>query len=156
MNKSNQPHSSNELVQINKQLKFDKMKNTEVKNGNVKQPQQGKEILTRGGKIVKTNKYVVETVCFDLKTTRPICYGFEIIDLMNNRLFKDVKTEWDLEDQFENYWNRVNPIESSWYTEKRTEIIKVIDVFPNKEFKKRFPKEWYEIYKENSIVYTLK
>jgi len=34
MNKSNQPHSSNELVQINKQLKFEKMKNTELNNGN--------------------------------------------------------------------------------------------------------------------------
>jgi len=34
MNKSNQPLRSYELVKINKQLKFDKMKNTELNNGN--------------------------------------------------------------------------------------------------------------------------
>jgi hypothetical protein len=95
-------------------------------------------ITRKGGCIIKTKKYVVKSVGFDLETHNPIHYRYETIDLINNPLFNDVSNEFEIEDRYENFWNRLNPINSSWYNKKR-DIVKVLEVLPLNEYRDKYP-----------------
>lgn len=101
-----------------------------------------KTILRKGGKKVRTTNYIVKSIGFDFKTHK--CYGFryEKINLINNSLFNECKNEFHIENNYENYWNRLNDIKSDWYINRRKGIIKVLEVYPLEEFISEFPIEY--------------
>ena len=98
-------------------------------------------ITRKGGVKIITTKYVVKCIGFDKETHNPKYYNFEIIDLMNNPYFKMVSNEFEIEDKYESYWNRLNPIDSSWYDKDR-DIVKVLEVLPLNEYKKKYPNDY--------------
>ena len=49
----------------------------------------------------------------------------EIINLDENILFNHCETVWDIEDQYEGFWNRLNDLDSGW---KPPSIVKVLRV----------------------------
>ncbi len=98
-------------------------------------------ITRKGGVLITTKKYVVKSIGFDKETHNPLITRFDIIDLINNPRFNMVSNEFEIEDKFESFWNRLNPIESSWYY-KNIEIVKVLEVLPFKEFKMKYPKDY--------------
>jgi hypothetical protein len=98
-------------------------------------------ITRKGGVLITTKKYVVKSIGFDKETHNPLITRFDIIDLINNPIFNMVSNEFEIEDKFESFWNRLNPIESSWYY-KNIEIVKVLEVLPFKEFKMKYPNDY--------------
>ena len=108
-----------------------------------------KTILRKGGKNVKTTNYIVKSIGFDFKTHKSFGIRYEKIDLINNRLFNECKNEFHIENNYENFWNRLNDIKSGWY-EKRSGIVKVIEVYPIEEFSSKFPKEYKNLIKKTS------
>ena len=50
----------------------------------------------------------------------------EIVDTIENEIFKDCKNEYDVEDHYEYFWNRLN----GGYT--NSEIVKVLNVVATK------------------------
>lgn len=53
----------------------------------------------------------------------------EIIDTEDNILFEGMTEPWEIEDRYEEYWNRLN----DGYNNR--EIVKVLNVIPIKEIK---------------------
>ena len=100
-----------------------------------------KTITRKGGVKITTTKYVVKCIGFDKETHNPKFYDFEIIDLISNPLFNKVINEFEIEDNFEFYWNRLNPIDSSWY-DKNRDIVKVLEVLPLNEYKNKYPNDY--------------
>jgi hypothetical protein len=98
-------------------------------------------ITRKGGVKITTTKYVVKCIGFDKETHNPKFYDFEIIDLISNPLFNKVINEFEIEDNFEFYWNRLNPIDSSWY-DKNRDIVKVLEVLPLNEYKNKYPNDY--------------
>ena len=91
-------------------------------------------------------KYTVTAICISRKTVNdngfelPVKYEIqgltvddqkhgvdEIIDTEKNELFKDCKNEYDVEDRYEYFWNRLN----GGYT--NSEIVKVVNVVKEEE-----------------------
>ena len=91
------------------------------------------EVLFTKNRKVKTDKVVVKSICFDNNKLESHGIGYEVIDLKNNSFYnhKDKWTEWEIEDGYEWFWNRLNPIESGW---RGQDVVKVIKVYPYKEF----------------------
>ena len=52
-----------------------------------------------------------------------------------------ISNEFEIEDKYEFYWNRLNPIDSSWYGKNR-DIVKVLEVLPLNEYKKKYPNDY--------------
>jgi hypothetical protein len=52
-----------------------------------------------------------------------------------------VSNEFEIEDNYEFYWNRLNPIDSSWY-DKNRDIVKVLEVLPLNEYKKKYSNDY--------------
>jgi len=104
-----------------------------------------KTILRKGGEKVRTTNYIVKSIGFDFKTHE--CYGisYEKINLINNSLFNECKNEFHIENNYENFWNRLNPIKSGWYKNNRVSIVKVLEVYPLEEFISEFPKEYNDM-----------
>ena len=50
----------------------------------------------------------------------------EIVDTIENEVFKDCKNEYDVEDHYEYFWNRLNGGYKNW------EIVKVLNVVATK------------------------
>jgi hypothetical protein len=90
-------------------------------------------VLFKRNRNVKTNKVVIKSISFDQMTLESSGIGYEVIDLEKNKLFKHEgqMTEWDIEDNYENFWNRLNDLETGW---TGADIVKVIKVYPYKEF----------------------
>ena len=88
-------------------------------------------ITFRGNKKINTTKVVVKSIGWSFKSHKQYQPRFETIDLINNELFEDCKTEFDIEDVYELFWNRLNTIEVNW---KPKEIVKVIKVYPYRDF----------------------
>ena len=59
-----------------------------------------KTILRKGGKRVKTTNYIVKSIGFDFKTHKSFGIRYEKIDLINNRLFKECKNEFHIENNY--------------------------------------------------------
>ena len=88
-------------------------------------------------------KYTVTAICISRKTVNdngielPDKYEIqdqdlwhdEIIDTEKNEIFKDCKNEYDVEDHYEYFWNRLN----GGYT--NSEIVKVVNVVKEEESK---------------------
>jgi hypothetical protein len=91
-------------------------------------------IQKSGGGETTCMVYVVKTVGYDFKTHEETGRGYELIDLNQNELFSDCQDEWDIEDQVEVFWNRLNELDSSWH-KRRTVIVKVLAVYSEDEFK---------------------
>jgi len=79
----------------------------------------------------KVDKVVVKTWSCDYKTHNSYGYGFEVIDLNNNSNFKDCETIWEIEENYEYYWNRLNPIGCGW---RNQDIVKVVKVYDYEDF----------------------
>ena len=108
-----------------------------------------KTILRKGGKRVKTTNYIVKSIGFDFKTHKSFGIRYEKIDLINNRLFRECKNEFHIENKYENFWNRLNDIKSGWY-KNRSGIVKVIEVYPIEEFSSKFSREYKNLIKKTS------
>jgi|TARA_B110000114_G_C14962078_1_gene344781 hypothetical protein len=108
-----------------------------------------KTILRKGGKKVKTTNYIVKSIVFDFKTHKSYGIKYERIDLINNRLFRECKNEFHIENNYENFWNRLNDIKSGWY-KNRSGIVKVIEVYPIEEFSSKFPRYYKNLIKKTS------
>ena len=50
----------------------------------------------------------------------------EVVDTIENEVFKDCKNEYDVEDHYEYFWNRLNGGYKNW------EIVKVLNVVATK------------------------
>lgn len=109
-------------------------------------------IKRKGGKKVKTSHYIVKSIAFNFKTHKLLGIGYEKINLITNSLFSECIDEFDIEDVHESFWNRLNPIDSSWY-QCRREIVKVIELYPFEEFKTKFPKEYQDMGTDKSKFY---
>ena len=78
----------------------------------------------------------VVAVIFDPDTLEQKEYkdgGFrrtETINLDENVLFSSCETVWDIEDGYEEFWNRLNDLESGW---EPPTIVKVLKVSRTKE-----------------------
>jgi hypothetical protein len=108
-----------------------------------------KTILRKGGETVKTTNYIVKSIGFDFETHKSYGISYENMDLINNTLVSNLRTEWEIEDQYEGFWNRLNDIKSSWYS-KRTEIVKVLEVYPIEEFISKFPNKYKNMIEKTS------
>lgn len=108
-----------------------------------------KTILRKGGEYVNTTNYIVKSIGFDFETHKSYGISYENIDLINNSLHEDCRTEWDIEDGYESFWNRLNDIKSGW-NNRRTEIIKVMEVYPIEEFISKFPNEYKNMVEKTS------
>mgnify|MGYP000076527173 CR=1 FL=1 len=108
-----------------------------------------KTILRKGGERVKTTNYIVKSIVFDFKTHKSYGIKYENIDLINNTLVSNLYTEWEIEDQYEGFWNRLNDIKSSWY-KNRGSICKVLEVYPIEEFISKFPNEYKNMVEKTS------
>ena len=98
-----------------------------------------KTIQRKTGDFIKTNKYVVRSVVFENNSFSLFHYRIEVIDLINNGLFIGLSNELQIQKTYQSFWD----IEGM----KSKELIKVIEVFPYCEFKKKYHNE----YKTNEI-----
>ena len=91
---------------------------------------------TDGGLTTKTmvkdvSHIVIKSWSCDYKTHTPYGVGFELIDLDRNYLYRNCNDVWDCEDNYERFWNRLNPIGSGW---RGSEVVKVIKVYSLEDF----------------------
>jgi hypothetical protein len=102
-----------------------------------------KTIKRKTGDFIKTNKYVVRSVVFENNSFSLFHYRNDIIDLINNGLYNGLfiglSNELQIQNTYQCFWD----IEGR----KSNELVKVIEVFPFCEFKKKYPNEYktYEI-----------
>ena len=90
-----------------------------------------RKILFTKNREIETDKVVVKQIGFNEETLESFGIGYEVIDLETNKMFKDSQDEWDIEDTYESFWNRLNSLDTGWVGH---DIIKVIKVYPYNEF----------------------
>ena len=71
------------------------------------------------------DKYAIQV--FECECGDQDLWHDEIIDTEKNEIFKDCKNEYDVEDRYEYFWNRLN----GGYT--NSEIVKVVNVVKEEE-----------------------
>ena len=102
-----------------------------------------KDILFHDG-TRHVSKVAVTSVNYDPKTLKPVKYNFEpkhswqlskdklqrteIVNLDENEMFQWCKSIWDIEDEFEFFWTRINPLGTGWKPKELVKVLKVEEV----------------------------
>jgi hypothetical protein len=92
---------------------------------------QGELFKNKSG-LVSRDSVIVMSIGFKTDTNK--CYGiqYEEIDLLDNELFKKCKNQFDIEETYESFWNRLNGLRH-----KPHQVVKVLSVFDKDDFKNR-------------------
>ena len=106
-----------------------------------------KTIKRKTGDFIKSDRYVVRSVVFENNIVTPLYYRIEVISLINNNLFVGLSNELQIQNMYECFWN----IEGK----KSKELVKVIEVFPYCEFKKKYPNEYKVNKLDMNFVYQI-